>query len=152
MDVMTLGNYGHNIQVRNRRPIAGFGQAPKPVLGGTAVIGILAVAAIGAFIWFTVAATGERYTLRGLGKKGRGKKRRKRWSRALGLVAGVYNRETGRLLGEVSIPQYNKQELADFMRRNDALDDDETWAIFDSDKAPKSLRFDPDTGEAYARP
>jgi hypothetical protein len=64
MDVMTLSGHPHfELAARNRRPIAGLGQEPAK-LGGTAVIGILVVAGIGAMIYFAVAASGDRYTVR----------------------------------------------------------------------------------------
>ncbi len=72
MDVMTLG--AHNIQIgdRNvrvagqRRPIAGLGQPPKDVAQMSAGVGvaILGLAVFGAFVYFVVAATGDRYTIR----------------------------------------------------------------------------------------
>jgi hypothetical protein len=63
---MTLGAHPYfELAPRNRRPIAGLGQDPnKAALGGTAVMGILAVAGIGALIYFMVAASGDRYTVR----------------------------------------------------------------------------------------
>jgi hypothetical protein len=64
---MTLGAHPYfELAPRNRRPIAGLGKDPAQTaaLGGTAVMGILVVAGIGALIYFMVAASGDRYTVR----------------------------------------------------------------------------------------